>query len=380
MLFSCVSRFFFNVRPSFVILSITLRFFAANPLFFRCFSVFSYFVIVIYIIFCYKYIEYFVVNFSCFVVRACLNSTCTRPGSTIFGISSPDRGGKEQGDHMGLKNISYFRQNDSTRETIHILDYGYHQTTHGRHSTQKIVDHYVLHFIVSGKGTYTIHDTTYHLGLNDCFLLIPNVPLKYQSDPKEPWVYYWVGFSGSDALEFMRLCGLSYQTPTLHYEPITALTSYIQPMILPDTSNISDSYTALGTFYLLCSRLIAHGSTKPLSRKENYVYQAISLIQDSYYKDITVQNIADAVGLERTYLYRIFREIIGVSMQKYIAALRFKRACYFLESSDLSYSEIAYYSGYQSEQYFSMVFKQKAGCSPSAYRKQAKQEPPPQSL
>ena len=46
---------------------------------------------------------------------------------------------------------------------------------------------------------------------------------------------------------------------------------------------------------------------KPLSSKEYYVKQAISLIQDSYYKDISVQEISNTIGLDRTYLYRVFK-------------------------------------------------------------------------
>ena len=108
---------------------------------------------------------------------------------------------------------------------------------------------------------------------------------------------------------------------------------------------------------------------KPLSCKEYYVNQVLFLIQDSYYKDISVQDISNTIGLDRTYLYRVFKEISGITIQQYIINLRLKRACHFLTDSNLSYSEIAYYCGYSSEQYFSMAFKKHIGVSPSVYRK-----------
>ena len=119
---------------------------------------------------------------------------------------------------MTVKKISYFRSNPSTKETITILDCGYHETLHGHYSTQKVVDHFVLHIIVSGKGTYQLREQTYHLQKNDCFVLFPHVPICYQSDPQDPWIYYWVGFDGTDAMEIMQLCNITYQLPILHYD------------------------------------------------------------------------------------------------------------------------------------------------------------------
>lgn len=273
---------------------------------------------------------------------------------------------------MEIKNINYFRQDVSANETIKILDCGYHETTQGRYSSQTVVDHYVLHCIVSGKGSYQIHNQTYRLKANDCFLLIPNVPILYQSDILDPWVYYWIGFSGIGSQQLMQLCDISSSSPTLHFEPIQELVSILQPLLSLNAASAADSYTALGQFYVLCSRLMQHNhNIKPLSAKEYYVNQAISLIHDSYYRDSSVQDISNAIGLDRTYLYRIFREISGTTIQQYITSLRLKRACHFLSSSSLSYSEIAYYCGYSSAQYFSMAFKKNTGLSPSAYRRQA---------
>lgn len=277
-----------------------------------------------------------------------------------------------EGICMETKDIRYFRQDLSTSEAIKILDCGYHETIQGHYSSQAVVDHYVLHCIVSGKGIYQISNQTYHLKAGDCFLLIPNVPILYQSDVLDPWVYYWIGFEGIDSPQLMKLCNLGSNAPTLHFEPLEELVSVIKPLISLNAASISDSYIALGQFYLLCSRLMQHNrKIKPLSNKEYYVKQAVSLIQDSYYKDISVQDISNAIGLDRTYLYRVFKEINGITIQQYITNLRLKRACHFLTGSNLSYSEIAYYCGYSSEQYFSMAFKKHMGMSPSKYRKNA---------
>jgi AraC-like DNA-binding protein len=186
----------------------------------------------------------------------------------------------------------------------------------------------------------------------------------------DPWVYYWIGFDGIDVTQLMQLCNITMNKPILHYDNMQEITDLIAPLVTLSSGILSESYVALSQFYLICSKLMQNNhNIKPLSRKEYYVNQAVSQIQNSYYKDITVQSIADSIGLDRTYLYRIFKEISGIPMQQYIANLRLKRACYFLTDTTMSYNEISYYCGYSSEQYFSMVFKKNMSMTPSAYRK-----------
>lgn len=274
---------------------------------------------------------------------------------------------------MGIKNITYFTRNNITNETIRILDFGYHMTTQGKPSAQTVIDHFSLHFIVTGKGTYRVHGQIYNLQANDCFLLLPNTPIRYQSDAEDPWVYYWIGFDGIDALHMMQLCNISHSSPILHYENISELTSLIEPLTTLASSTVSDNYLALSRFYQLCSLMIQHNTSIKLpTRKEDYVNRAVAMIQNSYYKNVSVQDICDFIGLERTHLYRIFKEITGISIHEYITSLKIKRACYFLTNSTLSYSEISYYCGYSSEQYFSIAFKNKLGESPTSYRKRTK--------
>lgn len=106
-----------------------------------------------------------------------------------------------------------------------------HQRIQGHYSSQTVVDHYVLHCIVGGKGIYQIHGRNYHLEAGDCFLLIPNVPILYQSDVLDPWVYYWIGFEGMDARHLMKLSGIDKDSPTLRFEPVEELASILGPLI-----------------------------------------------------------------------------------------------------------------------------------------------------
>lgn len=62
-----------------------------------------------------------------------------------------------------------------------------------------IRDHYLIHYIVSGRGTYETAGRTFVPEAGEAFLVRPEEPVYYQADEEEPWEYYWVGFSGPSA-------------------------------------------------------------------------------------------------------------------------------------------------------------------------------------
>ena len=60
--------------------------------------------------------------------------------------------------------------------------------------------HYLIHYVLSGKGHFRFHDKEYRLEAGYGFLIQPNELAFYQADAKDPWSYLWVGFAGSRIL------------------------------------------------------------------------------------------------------------------------------------------------------------------------------------
>jgi AraC-like DNA-binding protein len=269
------------------------------------------------------------------------------------------------------RHIIYFTPKFPTQESISVLQCGYEESLPGHSSTQKTLDHYVLHCITSGKGIYTVNNKTYSLEKGDCFLLLPDVPIFYQADARDPWIYYWIGFTGADISHLLSLCITNETIPVAHFGETEKIADHISSLIDSDPRLLSDNYYALGQLYCIFSLLIKpNDSDQPLQRREFYINQAIAYIKDNLSNNISVQDIARHVGLDRTYLYRIFKETTGMSIQSYIQHTRLEKACHLLKCSNLSSSQIALLCGYSSAQHFSSCFKKETGLSPSKYRKQ----------
>ena len=62
-----------------------------------------------------------------------------------------------------------------------------------------IRDHYLIHYIVSGRGVFSVKGNEYNLSVGDGFLVVPSCVASYAADTQDPCEYCWVGFSGSDA-------------------------------------------------------------------------------------------------------------------------------------------------------------------------------------
>ena len=63
---------------------------------------------------------------------------------------------------------------------------------------------YLVHFIVSGKGTFTINGNTYELEAGQAFLIPSDVLYFYKADSEEPWHYMWFEINGSGARTLLR--------------------------------------------------------------------------------------------------------------------------------------------------------------------------------
>lgn len=79
--------------------------------------------------------------------------------------------------------------------------------------------------------------------------------------------------------------------------------------------------------------------------------------------------LSDAMAMSRAQLLRRLKSLTGNSPGYYIRTMRLEKAKELLETSDLTVSEVAYKTGFNSPSNFTKVFSDKYGITPSQYRR-----------
>lgn len=97
--------------------------------------------------------------------------------------------------------------------------------------------------------------------------------------------------------------------------------------------------------------------------------EAFKYIDANYMNDISLSDVAKAVGFSESYFSRLFKDITEKNFILYLNEYRIKRAEHFLMESNLSIADIAYAVGFNSIVTFNRSFKSIKGCSPSEYKK-----------
>ena len=83
--------------------------------------------------------------------------------------------------------------------------------------------------------------------------------------------------------------------------------------------------------------------------------------------DLSVESLSQELGLSRVHLNRRLKAITNESPGNYIRNFRLKQAALLLTSKKMSIAEVAYAVGFSSHAYFSNIFKEHFGMSPSEY-------------
>lgn len=103
--------------------------------------------------------------------------------------------------------------------------------------------------------------------------------------------------------------------------------------------------------------------------KNSQVEYARHYMDEHYFENLTLQDVADKVGITAGYLSTLFSQKLSLGFVDYLNQVRIEHACSYLTQNYFKTYEIAYKVGFNDEKYFSKVFRKVMGQSPSEYRK-----------
>ena len=227
--------------------------------------------------------------------------------------------------------------------------------------------HYLFHLVMSGEGVYERGGERYEIKAGQGFLILPGESTSYGADPAEPWEYCWISFGGTEAERILKECGLGEHN--LIYEDRSGGLLQREMMGLVDSFSHSDvnGYMLLGRLYLSLSYMVRKAPGRELVA-QGYVIRAQEFVRNNYSYDIGVGEIARHVGIDRTYLYRIFRQQVGQSPKAYLTDFRLRTAAGMLSGTRLSVTEIALSCGFKEASLLNRHFREAYRCTPLQYR------------
>ena len=229
---------------------------------------------------------------------------------------------------------------------------------------------YLLHYVVSGKGVYTVNKRSYEVTAGSTFMIYPYTEITYCADQEDPWEYYWVGFHGNDARLILGKTDFSEENPVIHTNMEDGFEKLLMDLYDAKGNSDSDRIKMAGHLLLALGFLAEHASVK--ERHDSvmlYTQKAAEYIEFNYAEELTVQGIADYIGISRSQLYRVFKKHYDKSPEEYILEFRIEQACYLLKNSGLSVGAVGYSVGFNNNLYFSKAFKKMKGVSPTTYIK-----------
>lgn len=233
-------------------------------------------------------------------------------------------------------------------------------------------DEYLIHFVISGRGFFQIHGREYPLSRGQAFLIPSQVTTYYYADPTFPYTYAWIAFNGKKADSFLSQTILSSYHPVCDLPfPAEHFLDMIQQILSCKELDVESDLHRTGLLYEILSFLVKDTPAihPPVSEylPETYIRHALQFIEHSYSR-INVSDISNYVGVNRSYLYSLFKKELHISPQEYLVDYRLKKARDLLSETALPITDIAAATGYSDPLNFSKAFKKKFGCSPATYR------------
>ena len=241
-------------------------------------------------------------------------------------------------------------------------------------SKGRVLPEYQLLYITEGEGEFqsaSIEKTTVKAG--DFFLLFPGEWHTYHPKGRHGWKSYWIGFKGQNMDKRVRAGFLTPAKPIYHvgysaevislykqaYQAALEEAAYAQQLMAGLVNHL------IGMMYSL------ERNRELKSRDQTHVElinRARLRIRESLESPITIQQVAQELGVSYSNFRKLFKEHTGLSPAIYQQELRLQRAKELLSTTDLSIKEIAYRLDFESPDYFSAKFKLKTGHKPSEFR------------
>lgn len=227
-------------------------------------------------------------------------------------------------------------------------------------------DLFVFEYVLSGEGYIEIDGKIIKVEANDVYCLEPGMSYCYYSDKNNPMEKIWINFYSDLFKEIFKYFNLSGK---ILFKNTNTLDLFNELQYLKRISNFSDDICyeiAPVLFNILCQL----GKSNIVKRKSqnDILVKTKQLLDESLYSNITMDIIADKVGVSKSHIIREFSKYYGCTPYNYLIDQKIAIAKKLITLSNMKISDISNTLGFNDSHYFSRIFKIKTGLSPQQYK------------
>ena len=242
---------------------------------------------------------------------------------------------------------------------ISYCDGSYHMVRHKSRSC-------VIEYVVSGEGTIIANGNHFTAKADDVYLLHMGRDYEYFSDSCNPWVKIFFNIRGEFIEELLKCYGLEDQH-IIHNSNAEQLFREAYEMVKAGKNEKQVFNRLAGKITEIVATLsdcfyMRNVDVGEMAKVRNY----IETHTDRIVRNEELQKLIFRSG---DYLIKHFTTEYGMSPYDYQIMIKIQTAKKLLKNTGLSVRAISEMLGYNDQHYFSNLFRQKCGMSPSSYRK-----------
>lgn len=282
-----------------------------------------------------------------------------------FKYLNPSEDDINWGLYLNVAGISNIKPQSSYPSKEHPSSYNFNW------KNGRILHEFQVNYITSGKGIMETKHGKYKIDQGSIIMIFPGEWHRYKPDLKTGWTEHYIGFNGEFTKMLFQHDLFNKMNPVIkigfqdsfvkEFNEIYQLVKAERPGFQLECS---------GKVIYLLGRIISIVKNKEFTNKkvEQTIRKACLYLRDNTHQNINTEELAANLNISYSYFRRMFKKYTGLSPNQYHLGLRIQISKEMILYSNKNIKEIALELGFESIHYFSRIFKNKEGISPSTLR------------
>ena len=159
--------------------------------------------------------------------------------------------------------------------------------------------------------------------------------------------------------EYLYICDVLAALTRLYIQDVPGFRLEAEGMVLQVISRLIRSFASIP------ASAIPDANLQTIER----IRKIITYVEDHYTENISLQDVAELLGVGKEYFCRFFKKNMGISFFQYLTEVRLSHIYQGLTETDLAIAELMENNGFSNQKLFNRAFKELYGCTPSSVRK-----------